>query len=320
MLCNCDSSGILIDLKTPAKYLESKSWVILSVREFEVYGKQTPVPICHNCNDSIESISTKQTLEMLSEHICNHSRIAANLIRDFDCCWHLDGALQLSPDEVEKNRVDIFHIREGSSTSSQTLALVFRKDKMSIIYSTGRQITPVCSSCTATKCVCLRLWKLEMDKNVVSSNTQSEDESKKPHHYFLQDTSYPNDSPIPYPLQSCSIQREIIKSKESGTFSLPSELIPTYDDQKRCRNHGHPFISDDSGLALVSKSVKIYSETGATEHECNLYVRKSQSCKCIQQVDGHPWLLFHIGWGKMVCYLTLDAYVIDMVRSGSTVR
>ena len=102
MLRNCDSSGVLIDLKTRTKYLECKPWVILSVREFEVYGKQTPVPICHNCNDSIESISTKQTLEMLSEHICNHSRIAANLIRDFDCCWHLDGALQLSPDEVEK--------------------------------------------------------------------------------------------------------------------------------------------------------------------------------------------------------------------------
>ena len=68
-----NSSGVLIDLKTQAKYLDCKPWVLLSVREFEVYGHQTPVPICHSCNDSIESISTKQTCEMLSEH--NHSRI-----------------------------------------------------------------------------------------------------------------------------------------------------------------------------------------------------------------------------------------------------
>ena len=45
--------GVLIELKTPANYLECKPWVLLSVRKFEVYGHQTPVPICHGCNDSI---------------------------------------------------------------------------------------------------------------------------------------------------------------------------------------------------------------------------------------------------------------------------
>ena len=123
VLRNCNTAGDLVDLKMSAKYLQFKPWVLLSVRQFDVNGTQTPVPICHLCNDSIESISTKQTLDMLSQHICHHSRVAANIIRDFDCCWHLDGALQLSPDEdADKNRVEIFHIREGSSTtSSQTL-------------------------------------------------------------------------------------------------------------------------------------------------------------------------------------------------------
>ena len=123
VLRNCNTAGDLVDLKISAKYLQFKPWVLLSVRHFDVNGTQTPVPICHLCNDSIESISTKQTLDMLPQHICHHSRVAANIIRDFDCCWHLDGALQLSPDEdADKNRVEIFHIREGSSTtSSQTL-------------------------------------------------------------------------------------------------------------------------------------------------------------------------------------------------------
>ena len=101
VLCNCNKAGDLVDLKISAKYLQFKPWVLLSVRQFEVNGTQTPVPICHLCNDSIESIS-KQTLDMLSQHICHHSQVASNNIRDFDCCWHLDGALQLSPDVCQK--------------------------------------------------------------------------------------------------------------------------------------------------------------------------------------------------------------------------
>ena len=68
---------------------------------------------------------------MLSQHLCIHSRVSANLIRDFDTAWHLDGALNLSPYDDEKDRVEIFHCRENSSVHSQTLALVFRKQKIS---------------------------------------------------------------------------------------------------------------------------------------------------------------------------------------------
>ena len=116
-LCNANS-----DVNFNCKFVWDKKVIVLRNCN-TVNGTQTPVPICHLCNDSIESISTKQTLDMLSQHICHHSWVAANIIRDFDCCWHLDGALQLSPDEdADKNRVEIFHIREGSSTtSSQTL-------------------------------------------------------------------------------------------------------------------------------------------------------------------------------------------------------
>ena len=230
--------------------------------------------------------------------------------------------MHLSPDEDEeniKNRVEIFHTKEGDTTRSQTLALVFRKDTMSLLYTTGRQITPVCSSCTATKCTHLRMWKDESNKQVSKSNSNA-DEITKPIHYFLQETVYHNDTPIIYPLQTCPIQSKIINEKENGMFTLPLDLIPVYDDQKVCQIHGHRFISDESGLVLVSKTVKIFTETGVIEKDSNVYVRKSYSCKCLQQVDGHPWLLFHVGWGRMVCYLTLDAYVIDMVRSGSTVR
>ena len=37
-----DISGNQIDLKTPAKYLNFKSWVFQSVREFKVNGLQLP--------------------------------------------------------------------------------------------------------------------------------------------------------------------------------------------------------------------------------------------------------------------------------------
>ena len=37
VLRNCDTKGNLIDLKTPAKYLECKPWVLLSVRDKDIY-------------------------------------------------------------------------------------------------------------------------------------------------------------------------------------------------------------------------------------------------------------------------------------------
>ena len=107
---------------------------------------------------------------MLSQHLCIHSRVSANLIRDFDTAWHLDGALNLSPYDDEKDRVEIFHSRENSSVRSQTLALVFRKQKISLIYSS------------------------------------------------------------------------------SSSFCLPYDIIPIYDDNNVCKEHGNRFIADDSGL------------------------------------------------------------------------
>ena len=42
VLRNCDTSGNLIDLKTSAKYLSNKPWVLLIKK---------PVPICKDCNE-----------------------------------------------------------------------------------------------------------------------------------------------------------------------------------------------------------------------------------------------------------------------------
>ena len=247
VLRNCDTSGNLIDLKTSAKYLSNKPWVLLIVREFSINSQKTPVPICKECNDSVEFLSTNLSLELLSQHLCIHSRVSANLIRDFDTAWHLDGALNLSPYDDEKDRVEIFHCRENSSVRSQTLALVFRKQKISLIYSSGRQITPSCSSCTAKQCI-LWLWKFENDRHVASKNDSPINTNKEPVHYFLQESHYHNNTPIVYPLQNCPHQREIIEAKEEGSFCLPYDIIPIYDDNNVCKEHGNRFIADDSGL------------------------------------------------------------------------
>ena len=54
---------------------------------------------------------------------CIHCKVAANVIRNFESCWTLDGALFLAPDDEESDRVEIFHIKEGRSAKSQHLAL-----------------------------------------------------------------------------------------------------------------------------------------------------------------------------------------------------
>ena len=42
------------------------------------------------------------------------------------------------------------------------------------------------------------------------------------------------------------------------------------------------------------------------------------ACKCRDNYDGHEYLLYHTGGGKMVDYVTLQSCVLSMVNGGTT--
>ena len=119
----CDPSGVLIDLKTSATKLKEKPWLLLTVKTFVVDGRNVDVPVCETCNNCTNYLCCAQSNETIANVTCIHCKVAANVIRNFNSCWTLEGALFLAPDDEESDRVEIFHIKEGRSAKSQHLAL-----------------------------------------------------------------------------------------------------------------------------------------------------------------------------------------------------
>ena len=118
---NCGPSGKLIDLKLSQAKINEKPWVLLCVRDFKIDGLSYKVPVCHSCNDCIESMSEQQTHEKLASVVCIHCKISSNIIRNYNDCCTLDGALYLGPDDEGETVVEIFHKKEGSSTCTSCI-------------------------------------------------------------------------------------------------------------------------------------------------------------------------------------------------------
>ena len=98
-----------------------KPCVLLRARDFKIDGLSYKVPVCHLCNDCIESMSEQQTHEKLASIVCLHCKISSNIIQNYNDCWTLDGALYLGPDVEEETVVEIFHKKEGSSTRTSCI-------------------------------------------------------------------------------------------------------------------------------------------------------------------------------------------------------
>ena len=111
----------MIDLKLSQAKINEKPLVLLRVRDFKIDELSYKVPVCHLCNDCIESMSEQQTHEKLASVVCIHCKISSNNIRNYNDCWTLDGALYLGPDDEEETVVEIFHKKEGSSTRTSCI-------------------------------------------------------------------------------------------------------------------------------------------------------------------------------------------------------
>ena len=61
----------------------------------------------------------EQTHENLASVLCIHYKVSSNIIRNYDECWTLEGALSLGPDDDEETVVEIFHKKEDRTKSTQ---------------------------------------------------------------------------------------------------------------------------------------------------------------------------------------------------------
>ena len=164
---------------------------------------------------------------------------------------------------------------------------------MSLLWTTGKQESPSCSSCSSPKCNCVRFWKHQLENKVPDKNneTPTENNSQKSH-YFLQDTVYFNQTEILYPLRRCPKLLETINSKLDKSFLMPDEIIPDYDPLRLCK---HGFRYDSPNLSLLCQTVTVFSDAGENVYPTKIYCRKTTQCRCQMQPDTHDLALFNVG-------------------------
>ena len=103
IMLNCNNDGSLVDL-TLTPNTKTHPWVKLTGKLFNINGTDSYVPICLTCNNCAETISRDQIHTVLAQSVCIHTKVCSNVIKDFDNCWVLDGALTLENDPEGSKR------------------------------------------------------------------------------------------------------------------------------------------------------------------------------------------------------------------------
>ena len=108
---------------------------------------------------------------------------------------------------------------------------------------------------------------------------------------------------------------------QNNAYNLPCrflpELNPKYD---RCSEHQNKFSMDESDLVLISKNTIVYSVLSDRVFDIPVFARRTvaapgtNGCKCLLQVDGNRWLLWHDRKGRMIDYEFLNFYLHFKVK------
>ena len=239
-------------------------------------------------------------------------------MRNFANPMSLNGWLSF---EDETENCHIFLVKEDSSTHSQHLAIVKIKNKVNVLYTTGRQTTPTCSGCHSVNCQCLKIWKKKLESESSKKGSDDQDDEKvndeQTVHYTDQDVRYGyNVSPILFPLNRCPNQRAILEARDtSQQINIPSEIHPSYEE-KKCQ-HNNLFSVNPR---LAQNFITVYSEDrGEQSYDCKLFYRVTEGpCKCEYHADSSSLMLYHVSVGVFIDYCMLNSFIINYVNCGQT--
>ena len=108
---------------------------------------------------------------------------------------------------------------------------------------------------------------------------------------------------------------------EGDVYNLPNkQLMPDICENMKCSKHNNEFSTEATDLVLVSKNTVIYRVLSDKILDVQVFARKTKQipgekrCQCLLQVDGHRWLLWHVGKGRMVDYAYLNFYLHQKVK------
>ena len=331
ILKDCDDDGHLLDV-TKTK---TNPWIKLTARQF--YNDQTIFSIfsCEKCCPEVLKLNVQQKPEKFPQILCRHSKVVSELIPNTKALFNFPDTINdLINYKVEDNddEVDVLLEKKDRSTKSQWLIAVLLDQKVSVLFTTGRQTRPRCSKCRTESCKCVIFFKRKGKEAPTplsrTDSVESQPESildnfdnspEKPIHYEDRDANYGyNFTEIKYPFNRDPAQAEMVDIRRNKDFVLPEELIPEFDEHKRCK-HGLQFNESDLSLRLCAPQVTLYSSTKETDFNTKVYYRPTVGpCKCRQYYDGHKYLMYHVAEGKMVCYFALQNYIHSWVNSGQS--
>ena len=351
ILRDCDIDGNLHDLRQSKESFKKgrlNPWVMLTMKPFIEEGKVFPCFVCSICPgmQGILSLGTKQNEHELSHKMCYHSKVASLLIRD----WREQFKIPNNVEEIresyitdEADNVSILKEKVGCTLKSQWLVAVLHDKMVSYLFTVGKQSTPTCSKCSSRKCTCYWLFKnhqkhledtinanidntelgadTSIPNNSTSENSQT-NETKPSSHYneTIGEKYGHNKEPILFPFKRCPKQKKMWEEKESKSIEFPNILSPSYDDDRVCA-HGFKYNEDDSVMGICAQTMIIYTENSEITHPTILKYRRSVGpCSCQQHYDGHEYLLWHLGNGRMIDYKLLHNFFHDWIRTGIPVK
>ena len=281
-------------------------------------------------------------LEQREEEIrgmqCVHSNAAMKFFPSWDDHWTLD--------DIEDTDQS-YHVFCNQDIQVQTfcdqerfLAAIQTNGDVTLIFTVGRkQKFPLCSrvGCSRqVKCICYKKYKLFMKDG---ESEEEEDESRyywnkrvgkkpvlvehfldrKPGEGYCKKHGY-NRTKFEYPIKRCKSLQDKFLDRLKGIYDMPEKIVPVYDKDVVCEDHGHEYNPDDEKLILMSHNITIYQESYDRILPVLTYGRPAIGCKCVLQADTHNLLVWNMGSGQLVDYLFLHNHVHKMVSSGSAMN
>ena len=352
VLKNCDSSGNLLefisisDYEKHMKSYKTELWIHLKLKIFKVKGSDDSlfgVFICSECMSSMVGLEVNQAPEDIKAKQCLHSLVSSCIIGDWRQFWEPTTSINDGSSNVLCKDDDKFATFIPQSSDTSLLAAVRDEKNISLLYcSTARQEVPFCTSCVVRKCKHYRQllhFNTQAQENVEGNETDNDDFDYNAEEEEEQEEFGPKDhykiplkrhthglaygynfSKIMYPFKDDGDLQSVWRERRNGIYDLPRDLIPSFSDQYRCK-HGQLFNKCDESLVRESHNVIIYTDTGERFFPNPVLARPTVGpCLCLQRVDGHLLLLWHLGKGRFVDYTMLHGYLHKWTASGISIQ
>lgn len=275
-----------------------------------------------------------QTRGVIDRLKCNHVKAAEYIAGNYEDHWNIP-----YPDDQDETH----NISVNSDITVQCLidedsecflGVHQTNGKLSVLYTVSKkQKMPLCSICSSTKCKCFHQYK---DAIRVANDTNQEIPE---FHWEKRRTETPvprddyedilelneqykkygcNLTHFEYPIKRDPVLQERFVTRSKGHYDIPQSLKPQFMESLTCQ-HGFGFDSSDASFLQSSKNLIIYAQTQDIVLETASFARPTVpagSCRCLQQYDGHPVLLWNLGCGRMVDYTFLH-FAIHQVVNGT---